>query len=193
VIVHRLAAPAVAALGLAGCAHASPPAAATPPPGLMLAEAAPASASATAPASTPSPATDSAPPVDAAAGGSETDRMVHDRQSREFARAGGWIAVGVGAAAGALALGTGAYMLSDLSTRNGNCNASKVCNAAGASANSELSGLAPWNAGAFVVAAVGLVGGGFLVLTNPAQPSQRAELGLAPTPAGGAFMLRGSF
>lgn len=116
-----------------------------------------------------------------------------ERDARQRARMDGWMLIGVGGAAGLIAIGTSIVMLHDASVRSDNCDASKVCNSAGLSANNEISQLSGWNIGAFAVAAVGLGVGAFLVLTHPSDKEMGTQVGIAPTGTGTGFVLRSTF
>jgi hypothetical protein len=62
-----------------------------------------------------------------------------------------------------------------------------VCSSIGLNANTQLSALAPWNAGAWVVAVAGLGTGTILILTHPL--AKRTSVYASPTGVG----LRGQF
>jgi len=84
-------------------------------------------------------------------------------------------------------------MLEDNSTRNSNCNAQKVCNASGVTANGQLNDLAPWNTGLWVVGVLGLGIGAYLLLTHPTDRATGTQVGVAPNGSGASFELRSSF
>lgn len=176
-------------LAVSACAPAVVPAAAQAPR-LLLADATPApagSASASASAAPPAaqtPAPGTAPSPDVAA---------HDREDRQLGRTWGWAAVSIGASAGLLAIGTSVLMLEDNSTRNSNCDAQKVCNSSGLTANAQMQDLSPWNAGMWVVGIVGLGIGAYLLITHPTDRAMGTQVGVAPNGSGGSFLLRGSF
>ncbi len=92
-----------------------------------------------------------------------------------------------------LAIGTSILMLEDSGTRNSNCNAQKVCNASGLTANGQLNDLAPWNTGLWVMGVVGLGIGAYLLITHPTDKASGVQVGVAPNSSGGSFQLRGSF
>jgi hypothetical protein len=195
---------------------ASPVATSPPSPRLLLAEAAPAPAPAnttTAPATpiTPAPAPDSVPvvpgaptppdygappPVEAtpsAPPSSTKSETSEQREDRQLGRTWGWAAVSFGASAGVLAIGTSILMLEDSSTRSSNCNAQKVCNASGLTANGQLQDLGPWNAALWVVGVAGLGVGAFLLITHPTDRATGTQVGVAPNGSGASFELRSSF
>ncbi len=84
-------------------------------------------------------------------------------------------------------------MLHDKSVRDGNCNAQKVCSPSGFSANGDIASLAGWNAGAWVVAALGLGIGGVLVLSDHAGSSQRAAITVNAVGSGAGLGVESSF
>src|SRR5579872_3489065 len=94
------------ALTSAACARSSPPVQA-PTPHVMLAQATPAAATSAQPAP-------------------QGEESPEQRRSRHHGRALGWISIGIGSAAGVVALGTSYYMLQDHSNRDSNCT-NKVC------------------------------------------------------------------
>jgi hypothetical protein len=161
---------ALGALALAGCAASpAPVAVAAPPPHPILAEAAPADPTRT-----------------------EHDQPNSEHESRQMNRALGWVLIGVGAEGAILATVTSFMMLHQNSVRSDSC-ADKVCSAAGITANGTLHSLAPWNAAAWGVAAVGTGVGLFLLLTNPSDKALHTEVGVAPTGSGSGLLLRGAF
>jgi hypothetical protein len=115
------------------------------------------------------------------------------RGSAVMPRTIGWFSIGIGATAALVAIGTSIMMLNQLSIRNSDCNAQKLCSADGLTANSQLQGLGGWNTGAYVVAAVGLALGAYLVITNPAKSKDEMAIGVSPTNSGAAFSLRSTF
>ena len=78
-------------------------------------------------------------------------------------------------------------MLYDSGVRSDEC-PEKVCSARGIEANSRLDELSAWNAGSWALAAAGIGGGLFLVLTNPMR---RTTVAVTPSPSGAA--LQGTF
>jgi hypothetical protein len=173
-------------LASTACAPAVVPAA-SPAPRLMLAEAAP---------TPPAPDYAAAPapePAPAPASSSRKSETPQEREDRQLGRTWGWAAVSVGAFAGVLALGTSVLMLEDNSTRNSNCNAQKVCSAAGITANGQLSDLGPWNAGMWIIGVAGLGIGAYLLITHPTDRAMGTQVGVAPNGSGASFELRSSF
>jgi hypothetical protein len=177
----------VGLLASSACAPAVAPAA-SPSPRLMLAEAAPASTDAPSSATPPPPPGPLAPA--SASGKSET---YEDRDARQLGRTWGWTAVGIGASSLAIALGTSVLMLEDASTRSSNCNAQKVCNANGITANDQLTDLGPWNAALWAVGVVGVGIGAYLLIVNPTDRAMGTQVGIAPNGSGASFQLRSSF
>lgn len=126
---------------------------------------------------TPAPA--SAPP----AASSEPPR------DESNARAFGWIAIGFGASASAVAIATSFMMLHQKGVRDDECSSRKLCTQRGLDANDQLSSLGGWNAGAYTIAAVGLGVGAFLVLTHPVDEKKEVSAGVGPN----GITLRGTF
>lgn len=145
----------------------------------------PAPTTAPAPAPAPAPATSETPEIDR-----ETPEQ---RDSRQLARAWGWLFTGIGSASAALAVGTSILMLQDASNRSNNCTSAKVCNAAGLTANSQLGDLGPWNAAFWIVGAAGLGVGITLLVTHPSDESKGMRLQVMPTTSGASLGLRGAF
>lgn len=170
------------ALALAGCAASPSPRAAgaadaARAPHPIVAQAAPA------------PAVDATPTAQpSAASAHAEDDAASERASHRTNRTLGWIAVAVGGEAAAAAIVTSLVMLHQNDVRNRECT-NKVCSASGYDANAQLSQLGTWNAMAYVVGAVGLGAGIFLLLTNPAEKAQRTAVGVTP----GGLTLQGSF
>ncbi len=187
------------ALLSAGCAPRSTPArdatsldAASPPTlssaHLVLADAAPA----------PPP-----PPAASPAATPETkapDSEAHG--SDALPRAMGWFSLSFGIASAAVAIGTSIMMVNYASQRSSDCNAEKLCSAAGLNANAQLQGLQDWNLASYIAAAAGIGIGAFLILTNPADGDKRDKsekkdtqtaIGVSPTGSGASLVLRGTF
>jgi hypothetical protein len=116
------------------------------------------------------------------------DEKASDRASHRTNRTLGWIAVAIGAEAAVAAVVTSGMMLHENDVRNRECT-DKVCSPAGLDANNQLSNIGPWNAAAYVVGAVGLGAGIFLLVTNPAEKEGRTEVGVSP----GGLTVRGAF
>jgi hypothetical protein len=116
-----------------------------------------------------------------------------ERDSRQGARMWGWTLIGLGGSAALIALGTSYWMLHDKSARDSNCDADKVCNPTGLSANNELGQMVGWNIGAWAIAAAGLGVGAFLVLSNPSDKEMGTQVGVAPTGSGTGMVLKGTF
>jgi hypothetical protein len=104
-----------------------------------------------------------------------------EHKSDPMARDFGWITLGVGIAAGTVAVGTSVLMLRESVVRSDNCNEQQVCNADGLEANSRINHLSPPNAVAWVVTAAGIGGGAYLLLTNPKEKkAQTTAVGVSP-------------
>jgi hypothetical protein len=163
----------------------------------MLADATPASTTESTDSAFPPPSP--APAATAESSGpppsrtSTTDQAAHDRETRQLGRTWGWAAVSIGASASLLAIGTSVLMLEDNSTRNSNCNAQKVCNASGITANGQLNDLAPWNTGLWITGILGLGIGAYLLITHPTDRATGTQVGVAPNGSGASFELRSSF
>jgi hypothetical protein len=189
-------------LAFAGTAKAADPAPIAPP----------ASTAAPSGASAPSAVEPSADGSDrASAAGAEGDARTSDearerrdaRSGHRNARTWGYVSLALGATAGLVAIGTSVVMLEALGERNRDCNASKVCSSDGLSANTLLSKSEGWNTGSWIVTAVGLGVGAFLLITNPAEseatPSETpaakptAAIGVAPLGSGVGLSAVGSF
>jgi len=166
---------------------------------LTLADAVPAppapadSASSQQPAS--AGASDAATPLQAPASSDPSrERYTYaDRDQRQLARAWGWALGSIGAGAGLLAIGTSILMLEDNSTRNSNCNAQKVCNTSGLTANTQLADLGGWNMAFWIIGAAGLGAGAYLLLTNPSDEVKSTQVGVVSNGSGANLQLRGSF
>jgi hypothetical protein len=107
------------------------------------------------------------------------------------ARTYGWTSVSLGALSGAVAIGTSAMMLHQNSVRSSDCDAQKQCTQAGLNANSQLSALSGWNAGAWVLTAAFLGVGAYLLLTNPPDEGYGGSTAITVGPGGAG--LQGSF
>jgi hypothetical protein len=116
-----------------------------------------------------------------------------ERRSRQLDRTWGWVLVGTGGAAGAVAIGTSVLMIVDKSTRDSDCSAAKVCSAAGLAANTQIADVAGWNTGAWILAAAGVGIGAFLLITNPTDRAKAVQVGVAPNGAGADLNLRAAF
>jgi hypothetical protein len=136
-------------------------------------------------AASPAPREAASPPS-----GAEEQNSGH--HARQMNRALGWVSVAVGSEAAVVAVATSVRMLQVNGTRNEDCT-NKVCSPAGLDANTQLGQLAPWNVGAWTIAAVGLFAGVYLLLTNPSDAALHTQVGVAPIGSGTGLSLRGSF
>jgi hypothetical protein len=157
----------------------------------MPADATPAQTEAATPLPMPPP-----PPPKPAAEGSDKNKKGSDRSARTI----GWVLVSVGAEAALVAFPTSIVLVNDVSARSDNCNAQKVCSAGGFGANAQIESLKWWNAGAWVLAAVGVGVGTYLVLANPPrksaaslEPGRDLKVGVATIGTGTGLSLEGSF
>lgn len=187
-------------LTFAACAPARAPA---PSQRLLLAQATPAPdppPSMTPAEAAPAPPLDAQPPAETPPSPRSTQPSSTDpretpgeRESRQLGRAWGWVSVGLGGAAGLIAVGTSILMLEDSRTRNAGCNAQKMCSSSGSTANTALSDLAGWNTVSWVVTAAGLGVGAYLLITHPTDKAMGAQVGVVPNGSGADLQLRGSF
>lgn len=174
------------ALASTGCAHTTQPAAAPVTTTAAQVPSAQADASATQVPSAQADASAKAtmsPPVKDEKGAKD------EGMGRDF----GWISIGIGATAAAVALGTSYVMLHYNSIRNSNCNDAKVCSQSGFDANFEIRDIAAVNVTTWAIAAVGLGVGAFLVLTHPKKDGSGTALGVGPNGSGGSVTLRSVF
>jgi hypothetical protein len=196
---------AFVAVMLAGCAAA-------PPPHLVLAQAVGAPPSDTAavppvPTSTNYPMPPPPGPMPSAAPTTEpmppaidhqppppnmddVRRKHADPDGRGVLRTAGWVSLAVGIEAALVGVFTGLIMLHDQHVRDQNC-PNKVCTSSeGTDANNALSQLAGWNAGAWVVGAVGITAGAILLVTTSKSDEGKATtVGVSP----GGITLRSTF
>jgi hypothetical protein len=159
------AACALALVACVGCASSVPPPREAPPH-LVLAEATPA------PKEEPPPA---------------------PRKHGGPGQTLGLVSLSIGGAAGALAVITSIMMLHDKSVRDDGCNAQKVCTPDAYGANQTLANLGGWNAGAYAVAAVGLVAGTVLVIAFHGDRTPSTAVVVAPNAGGAGLALRSTF
>lgn len=124
----------------------------------------------------------------------------NDNHASAQRRDAGWVSIGIGSAAAAVALGTGYVMLHDKSVRSSACNAQNQCTQEGLDANSQIQSMQNWNTAAWIVALVGGGVGAFLVLTNPAEskdekapPKGQTTVGVTPNGSGMTLGLGRSF
>jgi hypothetical protein len=107
-------------------------------------------------------------------------------------RVAGWVSLGVGAEAAIIAAVTSVMLLHQKSVRDDDCDAHRMCSAAGLAANSTIDSLVAVNTVSWVVAAAGLGGGTLLLLTHP--PDEKATaITLSPAGSGLGLGIRSSF
>lgn len=125
---------------------------------------------------------------------SRKSETYEERERRQLGRAWGWAAVGIGATASVFAIGTSVILLQDASTRSSNCNAQKICNPDGITANAQLSDLGPWNAATWIIGIAGLGIGAYLLVTHPTDRAMGwTQVGVQPNGSGASLELRSSF
>jgi hypothetical protein len=182
---------AVAALLFLGCA--SQPAVA--PPKVSAVPVQSADVSTQTPANAPAP-TDTYPTSEEALANmppANAREPLPSHDSIDTRRAVGWTFVGVGVLGLAAALGTSGLMLHDESVRSSNCDAAKVCNSDGASANSQIGSLAGWNVATWIVGVAGVGVGAFLLLTDSNEHDRQVSVGVTPNGGGASMALKGTF
>ncbi|MGO9711369.1 MAG: hypothetical protein ACLQBL_21075, partial [Polyangiaceae bacterium] len=145
------------------------------------------------------------PPPPAASPAATPETKAPDSEahgSDALPRAMGWFSLSFGIASAAVAIGTSIMMVNYASQRSSDCNAEKLCSAAGLNANAQLQGLQDWNLASYIAAAAGIGIGAFLILTNPADGDKRDKsekkdtqtaIGVSPTGSGASLVLRGTF
>lgn len=107
-------------------------------------------------------------------------------------RVAGWVSLGIGAEAAILAAVTSVMFLHEKSVRDDDCDAHRVCSAAGLGANATIESLVAVNTVSWIVTAAGLGAGTLLLLTHP--PDKRATaITLSPAGSGLALGVRSSF
>lgn len=122
-----------------------------------------------------------APSVESGGFTKEEKKRQRDEERHYNRRVAGWASLAIGSVGLAVALTTSYIMLHDQSVRSSDC-PNKVCGSDGFSANTELQTLTVPNVGAWVVAAVGLGVGAFLVLSNPAPKKDSGSFAIGVTP-----------
>jgi hypothetical protein len=105
----------------------------------------------------------------------------------------GWISLTIGAEAAVIAVATSIMIEHSKGTRDGDCDAQKVCGTDGFNAVGTINTLAPWNTASWFVAAAGLGAGAVLLIISPHESEQRTALTLSPTAAGLGLGLRSTF
>jgi hypothetical protein len=105
----------------------------------------------------------------------------------------GAVSLAIGAEAAGVAAATSIMILQYKGTRDDDCDAEKVCTAAGLNANSQIQAVQFWNAGAWVLAAAGLGVGAYLILSHPPDARRGVALGVEPNGSGVSLGLRSAF
>jgi hypothetical protein len=121
-------------------------------------------------------------------GGSKPERDPH-RGRRTL----GWISLTIGAESAVIAVATSIMIEHSKGTRDGDCNAQKVCGSDGFNAAGTIDLLTPWNTAAWFVAAAGLGAGAVLLIISPRESEQRTALTVSPTPGGLGLGMRSTF
>jgi hypothetical protein len=140
---------------------------------------------------------DTAPPAAATAGETADDSSAYGSNPRRdphvMRRVLGWISLSIGVEAAALAGVTSGLIVHQKGVRDDNCNAQKVCNAAGFAAVNTIDSIVPWNTATWVVAAAGLGVGAALVIVSPPESTRRTAITLSPNSAGLDLGVRSTF
>jgi hypothetical protein len=109
----------------------------------------------------------------------------------------GYAGIAIGGAAAVLAGVTSFMLIHQKSVLDDNCNAQKLCNATGLAETGAVVQTVPINNVAWVVAAVGLIGGGIVLLTSQPESSKDSgkstALTVAPNAGGASVGLRSTF
>jgi hypothetical protein len=114
------------------------------------------------------------------------------RSSGRTARVLGWVTLSLGAEAAIVAVTTSFLLLHEKNVRDAECDAQKTCSQRGLDANSSIASLVSWNTASWIVAAAGLGGGAFLLLTHRPEARQTA-IGVSPSAAGVELKLWSTF
>jgi hypothetical protein len=157
----------------------------------IVAAAPPASPESPAPPGIPAPGEPSAVPDTPPPSENSQETRSHETSphyERQMNRVWGWVSVAIGTESLGLAVATSVMMLHQNDLRKQDCT-DKVCSVAGINANKEIDSLAPWNVGAWVLAAAGLGVGTFLLLSNPSDKELGVQVGVSP----GGMLVRGAF
>jgi hypothetical protein len=115
------------------------------------------------------------------------------RPAARTARALGWVALSVGAEAAIVSAVTSVVLLHEKSVRDDSCNAAKACSQRGLDANSTIDTLVPWNTAAWIVTALGLGAGGYLVLSHRPEKARGTGIAVSPSPSGVTVEIRSAF
>jgi hypothetical protein len=98
-----------------------------------------------------------------------------DPDGRGVLRTAGWVSLALGFEAAGVGILTGLIMLHDQHVRDQDCS-NKLCTSSeGTDANTALGQLAPWNVGAWAVAALGIGAGAVLLLSTSPSTSKSDE------------------
>jgi hypothetical protein len=121
-------------------------------------------------------------------GGSRPERDPHRTR-----RLVGWISLTIGVESAVIAVATSIMIEHAKGTRDGDCNAQKICGTDGFNAVGTINTLTPWNTASWFVAAAGLGAGAVLLIISPRESEQRTAITVSPTPGGLGFGLRSTF
>jgi hypothetical protein len=128
-----------------------------------------------------------------AAGNESNAGQSANHESGRAARALGWVSLSIGAEAAVVAGVTSFVLLHEKAIRDDSCDAQRVCSQHGLDANATIASIVPWNTAAWVVAAVGIGAGAFLLFTNRSDTGRRTMITVSPAAAGVAVRLWSSF
>jgi hypothetical protein len=134
-------------------------------------------------------------PASAAAARTETGTDGSDpgRDPHRMRRVLGWVALTVGVEAAVIAVATSILIEHQKSIRDDDCNAQKVCSAAGFGAVGTIHTIVPWNTATWFVAAAGLGAGTVLLVTSPKESERTTAITLSPGPSGFGLGVRSTF
>jgi hypothetical protein len=109
----------------------------------------------------------------------------------------GYAGIAIGGAALVGAVVSSFMLLHQKSVVNDNCNGVNQCNATGLAETGTINQTVPFNDATWIVAAVGLIGGGILLLTSQPDSDDASHkstaLTVAPAPGGASLGLRSTF
>jgi hypothetical protein len=109
----------------------------------------------------------------------------------------GYAGIAIGSLALAGAVVSSFMLLHQKGVLNDNCNGANLCNATGLAETGAVNQTVPFNDATWIVAAVGLIGGGILLLTSQPDSDDASHkstaLTVAPAPGGASLGLRSTF